>query len=270
MSNTLSKQGGTLKSILQSDGAKEQFQAVLPAHCTPERFTRVAITALTRTPKLQNCSKESFFKCLMDLSAVGLEPDGRRAHLIPYGKECTLVLDYKGIVELMRRSGDVVRIHSDVVCENDTFEHSKGEILAHSFDLKGGRGEMYAAYTEVTFKDGSTQSAIMSKEEIESIRARSKAGKSGPWVTDYNEMAKKTTLRRVSKLVTLSPEVQDVFEADQRREFEGLRNVTQKPQVRQNPINPFESLEAEPSAEDLRNDGAIEMEEAIGEEAFND
>lgn len=240
MSTQLSKSDKSLKGMLSSDAMQKQFAAALPAHLSPERFTRVSLTALTRTPKLLDCTPESFFKCLLDLSAVGLEPDGRRAHLIPYGKECTLVLDYKGIVELMRNSGDVSKIHSDVVCENDVFRHSKGEILEHTYDLKEPRGDVYAAYTEVTFKDGSTQSAIMSKSEIDGIRKRSKAGNNGPWVSDYNEMAKKTTLRRVSKLVPLSPEIRDVFEADQRAEFEGLRNVTKRPEVRKEPINPFD------------------------------
>lgn len=214
-------------------------------------------------------------KCLLDLSAIGLEPDGRRAHLIPYGNQCTLVLDYKGIVELMRRSGDVVKIHSDVVCENDTFSHSKGEVTEHTYNLKESRGEMYAAYTEITFKDGSTQSAIMSKDEIEAIRSRSKSGKSGPWVTDYNEMAKKTTLRRVSKLVTLSPEIRDIVDADNEREFE-MRNVTQRSQMRSDAIDPFQAIsdakadkEAEIVAETQQAMNES-MEDFIGEEAFKD
>lgn len=220
-------------------------------------------------------------KCLLDLSAIGLEPDGRRAHLIPYENrragivECTLVLDYKGIVELMRRSGDVVKIHSDVVCDNDTFSHSKGEVMEHTYDLRKPRGDMFAAYTEVTFKDGSTQSAIMSQDEIESIRSRSKSGKSGPWVTDYNEMAKKTTLRRVSKLVTLSPEIRDIVDADNEREFE-MRNVTQRSQMRSDVIDPFQKVSD--LKEEKRAEIALEtqeamneaLEDAIGEEAFAD
>ena len=73
----------TLKGWISSDAMKEQFALSLPKHLSPERFARIAITALTRTPKLQQCSKESVMKCLLDLSAIGLEPDGRHAHLIP-------------------------------------------------------------------------------------------------------------------------------------------------------------------------------------------
>lgn len=243
MSNQLSKTTGSLKQILASEKMQAQFAASLPKHLSPERFGRVAMTALSRTPKLAECTQESFFKCLLDLSAMGLEPDGRRAHLIPYGKECTLILDYKGIVELMRRSGNVVKIHADVVCENDTFEHNLGEILSHTFDLFGDRGEVKGAYCQVTFKDGSVQSAIMSKAEIEAIRNRSRAGKSGPWVSDWNEMAKKTVVRRVSKMITLSPEIMDAVERSDKHEFGEMRNVTQRPTVRTAPIDPFQKVE---------------------------
>lgn len=235
----LTKKPTTLKGWIASETMQEQFAAALPSHLSPERFTRIAITALTKTPKLADCTQASVFKCLLDLSAMGLEPDGRRAHLIPYGKECTLILDYKGIVELMRRSGDVARIHADIVCEGDTFDHDRGEIKSHTYDLTGDRGAMVAAYAEVTLKDGSRQAAIMTKEEIDGIRARSKAGKSGPWVTDFNEMAKKTAIRRVSKLVTLSPEIRDHIEAAEEREFQPIRNVTP---ARSEPLDPFAGI----------------------------
>jgi recombination protein RecT len=105
-----------IKSIIASPAMQQQFAAALPKHLSPERFGRIAITALSRTPKLRECTQESVFKCLLDLSAMGLEPDARHAHLIPYGKECTLVIDYKGLVALVRRSGEVAKIHADVVC----------------------------------------------------------------------------------------------------------------------------------------------------------
>lgn len=237
----------TLKEHLTSDLMQAQFAAALPSHLSPERFTRVAITALTRTPKLKDCTQESFFKCLLDLSAAGLEPDGRRAHLIPYGKECTLVLDYKGIVELVKRNGDVAKIHADVVCKNDRFDHSLGEIREHSYALDQDRGEVIGAYAQVTLKDGAVQAEVLSLAEIESVRARSKAGKSGPWVSDFNEMAKKTAFRRLSKWLTLSPEIQTVITEAERTEFREVRNVT--------PVeNPFLSAPTEDSTEEGGSD----------------
>lgn len=222
MSNTaLSEQQGSLKSILNSDAGRAQFAAALPKHMTPERFCRVAITALTRTPKLQDCTRESFFRCLLDLSAMGLEPDGRRAHLIPYGKECTLVVDYKGTAELVMRSGLVGSIHADKVCENDAFEVNRGKVAKHVIDYRRPRGAAYAYYCLVTFKDGSEKSEVMTKEEVEAIRNRSQGykaaiqyNKSHPWLTDFDEMAKKTVFKRASKWLSLSPEIRLALEHD--------------------------------------------------------
>jgi recombination protein RecT len=227
----------TLKGLLSEDNVKNQFALALPKHLSADRFARVAITALTRTPKLQDCTPESFMRCLLDLSALGIEPDGRRAHLIPYGKECTLILDYKGIAELVMRSGTVTSIHADKVCEQDQFVVNRGKIEQHVVDYKGARGNAYAFYVIVTFKDGSEKCEVMTRDEVEGIRKRSRAGNSGPWVSDFDEMAKKTVFRRASKWLPLSPEIQDAIRTDEDREFAQARNVT--PTVRTEAINPF-------------------------------
>lgn len=209
------KANGTIRAHLESDALKLTLSKVLPKHVTPDRMARVAITALTRTPMLADCDQASFFRCLMDLSQWGLEPDGRRAHLIPFRNnqkgvvECQVIIDYKGLVELCYRSGYVANIHADIVCENDDFEFDRGEVIKHKINFRQERGAMYAAYAIVTLKDGTKKCEVLSRQEIESVRARSKAGKSGPWVTDYSEMAKKTAFRRVSKWIPLSAEIRD-------------------------------------------------------------
>ena len=212
-----------LKEIINSESMRAQFALALPKHLTAERFARVAITALTRTPKLADCTPASLMKCLLDLSAMGLEPDGRRAHLIPYGTECTLIIDYKGIVELIRRSGDVVSLRSETVCAKDEFAWTNGEV-SHSVNWREDRGEMQAVYAEAVMKSGEKQSAVMTKAEVEGIRNRSRAGKSGPWVTDFAEMAKKTVVRRLSKMLPLSSEIFRHVERDD-DQFQ-MRNVT--------------------------------------------
>ena len=204
----------TLDEIFTSEYAMAAIQKAAPKHLSAERFLRIANTAMSRVPKLRQCTVASVWNCLIQLSTVGLEPDGRNAHLIPYGKECTLIIDYKGIVTCVRRSGEVSDIHADVVCENDQFEFDMGKVTKHIRDLKKPRGAMYAAYSKVVFKDGEVSYDVMDKPEIDAIRKRSAAGKSGPWVTDYNEMAKKTVFRRHSKWLPFSPEVQRVIEAD--------------------------------------------------------
>jgi recombination protein RecT len=237
MSNLIQK--NDIKSLINSDAMREQFSRALPKHLTPERFARIAITALTRTPKLADCTPASVMKCLLDLSAMGLEPDGRRAHLIPYGAECTLIIDYKGLVELIRRSGDVVSLRAESVCENDEFDWSDGTV-SHRINWRGDRGKPQAFYAEAVMKSGEKQTAVMTLAEVEAIRNRSRAGKSGPWVTDFSEMAKKTVVRRLSKMLPLSSEIMRAVESDD-AQFE-MRNVTRKapsfilPEVEEAPV----------------------------------
>src|SRR5258708_34479629 len=208
-----------IQALLASDEFKQKVALALPRHCTPDRFIRIACNALLRQPKLMQCSQTSLMKALLDLSAFGLEPDGRRAHLIPFKDEVTLIIDYKGPAELVRRSGDVSYIHADVVCENDEFDYhfGTGATLSHKPKLND-RGDVYAAYSFVRLKDGSEDFDVMDMQEIERIKQRSAAVKSGkkdtPWVTDENEMRKKTVFRRHSKWLPLSPEVKSAIEYD--------------------------------------------------------
>lgn len=217
----------TIQQWLADPVMVEQFARALPQHMRAEMFARAALTALTRVPKLAQCTPESFMKCLFDCASYGLIPDGRRAHLIPYKDQCTLIVDYKGMVELVRRSGDVLTIHADVVCDNDEFEFDLGVIRHHRINYKHPRGKPYAAYAMVTLRDGGTQCVVLTRDEIETIRSRSRAGKDGPWVTDWNEMAKKTAFRRLCKWLTLSPEIVDVITKDD--EHVGAIDVSSTP-----------------------------------------
>ena len=222
MGNELAKTDpkNTLRAVITSDEVKARIQEVLPTHLKAERFLRVAVGALTRNPKLAECTQPSFLRCLLDLSALGLEPDGRRAHLIPYANkragtvECTLIVDYKGLAELAHRSGVVSNIHADIVCENDVFEYDLGDIKKHAIDFRKPRGNAYAVYAVVTFKDGTRKVEVLSRNEVEAVRNRSRSGQDGPWVTDWNEMAKKTAFRRLSKWLPLSPEYHDALDRD--------------------------------------------------------
>lgn len=162
--------------------------------------------------------------CLLSLSAFGLEPDGRLAHIIPYGNTATLVIDYKGMAELAWRSGAIAKLHVDVVCENDRFDYNMGEVTVHAIDWHKERGPMYAAYAMAQTKDGAKLFAVMSKAEIDAIRKRSRSGGSGPWATDYNEMAKKTVFRRLAKWLPLSAEFRDAADKDD-EDYQPIREV---------------------------------------------
>ena len=204
-----------LREWLQGEEFKRELAGTLPRTMSPERFVSIAFQATYRNPDLLKCTQESFFNCLLQLSAIGLEPDGRRAHLIPFGDQCTLIVDYKGIKEVVRRNGDVTSMHGDVVGENDEFEVRFGTrgILDHKPNLRE-RGRIYCAYSWVKLPNGDEEYDVMNVAEIEAIRKRSKSPNKGPWVTDWNEMAKKTVFRRHSKGLPLSPETRDALERD--------------------------------------------------------
>ena len=187
-------------------------------------------------------------RCLLDLSSLGIEPDGRRAHLIPYGNECTLIIDYKGLVELIRRSGDVTGIRAETVCEHDEFDWVNGEIT-HKVDWRRPRGQVQAVYAEAKMKDGDMQTAVMTAEEVESIRQRSRAGNNGPWKTDWSEMAKKTVVRRLSKMLPLSPEAQDnISKDDTQFELPEPSVEVESEEVKEKPASRTEQLKAKAKA----------------------
>lgn len=206
--------------------AKESWSQVLPKVCTPDRFAQVALSCLKGNEKLIQAlqSREgqvSLAKAFKTCAELGIEPDGRRAYLIPFKNEIQLIIDYKGIAELAMRSGFVANIHADKVCENDEFEYNIGNIEKHRIDFHKKRGDAYAYYAIVTFKDGTKKCEVMSKDEIDAIKVRSAAWaawikwkKVCPWNTDYDEMAKKTVFKRLAKWIPQSPELRQAVEFD--------------------------------------------------------
>lgn len=201
------------KDMLQGPAFQEQLKMVLPSILTPERMVRVALTAMLKTPKIAECTPASITQCLLDAGSMGLEPDGRLAYLIPYGDKCTLIPSWIGLVTLARRSGEISNIFPCEVCENDFFAWKNGNV-EHEIDWRKPRGECYAVYARVTYKDGSVDTETMSRDEIEKVRKSSKAATSGPWVQWWSEMAKKSVIKRLLKRTASSPELNNAIEMD--------------------------------------------------------
>jgi len=207
-----------LKGWLNSDKFKSEIDRMLPAHLKSERFIRIALNAAISTPKLAECTKVSVFKCLLDLAALGIEPNGRDAHLIPYRDNragvttCTLIVDFKGLVQIVKRAPGVTSVHADVIRENDAFEFQQGAgaFLRHSFPL-ADRGEIVGAYSHVGTTRGESF-VVLTLDEIETVRKSSRSGNAGPWKTHFAEMAKKTAFRRHTKWLELPSEVSTAIE----------------------------------------------------------
>lgn len=214
------------------ENKKADLAMALPKHLTTDRLLRVVLTACNKTPKLLECTRESLLACVMDCASLGLEPDAAlgRAYLIPYGQKCTLVIGYKGLADLAYRSGMVDSLDAFAVHEGDVFGLTLGSTpqIEHVPTLEDP-GAFTGAYAVARLKGCSIPKfAYMSKSEIDGIRARSKAANSGPWVTDYEEMAKKTVLRRLMKLLPLSVEFADAISKDQEFEFDVVPTTTVK------------------------------------------
>ena len=204
---------------------KDEFRKVLPETIKPDRLIRIALTEMRMNPRLFDASKESLLGALMVSAQLGLEPGALGyCYLVPYQNKKTgqleiqFQLGYKGILELVRRSGQVENIEARVVYEKDRFDFEYGlnPKLVHkpALNLKE-RGKPVAVYAIARFKSGATAFDIMSVEEIEAIRKRSKSPDYGPWQTDWEAMAKKVIIKRLCKYLPLSVDVQRGLAVDE-------------------------------------------------------
>lgn len=211
-----------LRGLLQQ--MAPQLAMALPSHLKPERMIRVATTALQVNPKLQECSARSIIACVVEASQLGLEPCGALGHayLIPYSLKgvmtCQLIPGYKGLLHLVRNSGQLKTVTAEVVYESDEFNYELGDQprIRHVPSTVAEPGKVLYVYAVAELMSGGVQRVVLPVREVEKIRKRSRSANNGPWVTDWEEMAKKTALRRLTKLLPMSIEVQRAVELDER------------------------------------------------------
>ena len=209
MSNAVAKRTDQkVSAFLEAHGAK--LQSALPQHCSIERIARVAVQEISGNAKLQACTAPSLVRSIITASTLGLEIGSTlgQAYLVPYKTTCTFIPGYKGLISLAINAGNVSKIYAEIVCENDEIyvQYGTDKKIDHKPKVFGDRGKMIGAYAVYVLKDGTFDFEIMTAEEINVIRDRSPGGKSGPWKTDYNEMARKTVIRRLSKRIPMSAE----------------------------------------------------------------
>lgn len=205
----------TIAAYLKKMGP--EIEKALPSHMNPDRMARIALTTIRTNPKLLEASIPSLLGAVMQAAQLGLEP-GLIGHcyLVPFrnGKtgqtDVQFIIGYKGMIDLARRSGQIENIYAHAVYSNDEFDYELGlePKLKHKPYMEGDRGEFIGAYAVAHFKDGGYQFEFMPKSEIDKRRKRSKAANNGPWVTDFEEMAKKTVIRHMWKYLPISIEIQ--------------------------------------------------------------
>lgn len=209
------------------------ISTALPEHlrkpAVVARWERVLVSTIARTPKLQQCAKSpegiaSLLQAIQQAAQLGLEPTGvlGSAYLVPFENrkknivEAQLIVGYRGLIDLARRSGQIESIEARVVHSNDRFKALLGSEskLEHEPAWEGEPGTFKCVYAVAKLKGGQEQIEVMTKAQVDAIRSRSKAAGSGPWVTDYEEMARKTVVRRIAKYLPLTPELADAFALD--------------------------------------------------------
>jgi recombination protein RecT len=218
MASTIQNQVATTKSekkTMQSyiKSMEGEIKKALPSVITPERFTRMVLSAISVNPKLAQCTPSSFLGAMMSAAQLGLEPNTPlgQAYLIPYKNrgvdEVQFQLGYKGLIDLAYRSGEVELVQAHIVYENDDFtlEYGLEPKLVHK-PADRDRGEPIKVYAMFKTKTGGYGFDVMSMDDVRRHAEKySQAYKSGfsPWKTNFEEMAKKTVLKRVLKYAPL-------------------------------------------------------------------
>ena len=257
---------GTVQKASPNAGMKQlitkmakEIEAALPSMISSERFQRVALTAFSNNPKLQQCEPMSFIAAMMESAQLGLEPNTPlgQAYLIPYGSKVQFQIGYKGLLELAQRSGKIKTLYAHEVRENDEFDIDYGleQKLIHKPLLKGSRGEVIGYYAVYHLDTGGHSFVFMTKQEIlEHAMKFSKTFKMGPWQTDFDAMAKKTVIKQLIKYAPLSIEMQKAVSSDE----------TVKSQISEDMSlvnDETESLEVDYEIKDEINEGQASFED---------
>ena len=220
-----------LAKLLQQLGP--EMSRALPKHLNADRMARVALTALRTTKNLAQVTPASFAACIMTLAQIGLEPCTPLGHayLIPRmmkgpdGRKamtCTLIIGYQGLIELARRSGQVLAIWATPVYDADRFvvKYGLAPTVEHepNFDSDRSPQKLRYVYAAARLKDTAEPVfVVLTRAEIEAARKRGASGQgvTTPWDTDYEPMALKTAVRRLYRWLPKSIEVASALAVDE-------------------------------------------------------
>jgi len=231
MGNEIQKAGtlGSLQSLLEK--YKGQIERALPRHLTPERMIRVALTAVSQSPRLQECEPVTICACIVQASILGLEPSSAlgEAYLVPFKNsktnrmECQLMPGYLGLIKLARNSGEVSMVDAQIVYSNDEFEFSKGSDIwwTHKWGREGERGDPQGCWAGYTLKDGTKNFEYWTGEQIRNHKGRYSKGanaQDSAWETSPEWMWKKTVLKQVLKLMPKAVQIASALSLEERAE----------------------------------------------------
>lgn len=236
----------------------DRIAAVMPREMNEQRLYQMFVSAINREPKLAECTVESVLSCFMRCTSLGLEPSNVNglgmAYILPYGNknyrtgqsEATLIIGYKGMLTLARRSGDLKSIHAQAVYEGDEFEYWEDEHGQH-FKFRANRNaehdpaKLTDVYVNAQLTNGGFVFEHMTRAEVDAImrRSPSASAKATPWKTDYEAMALKTVIRRSFRYLPVSTEAQHAVTADESTpDYSDLLRPTFPPAPIDEPLEP--------------------------------
>lgn len=196
-----------------------------------------ALQALSANEALYNAARSNIFSlrsAILNIATVGLtlNPALKLAYLVPRKGKVCLDISYMGLVKLATDSAAIRWCQAEIVKKNDTFVYNGlGKMPTHTMSPFEDRGEIVGVYCVARTSDGDFLSAVMKKEDCDAIRDRAMS-KTGPWMTDYEEMAKKTVIKRASKLWPKSERLisaVDIINEHEGIDFESENNPADPP-----------------------------------------
>lgn len=222
------KKGQALVNELFSEKFKQKLSLALPKHLSAERMIRIAATEIRKNTTLLDTDRTSFLGSVMQAAQLGLEPGSAlgQVYLVPYGNQCQLILGYRGMIDLARRSGQVLSLNAYAVRDGDDFSYQLGlrPDIHHVPSPEAGRDTkpITFVYAVATLRGGGYQFEVMSRAEVEKVRSTSASYKykkeKSIWGTHFEDMAKKTVIRRLFKYLPVSIEALQVSNVDAKRE----------------------------------------------------
>jgi phage RecT family recombinase len=221
-----------LRAILDQGNVTTTLEQIGTKWFRPDQVKTQAMLAVARNPELLRCTQASFLESMVRATELGLRfaGAGGEAYLVPYKSACTLIIGYRGLCALARRTGKVTRIEARCVHEKDHFEirYGSGQQIEHRPHLGPDRGDIVAAYALAELKDGDLQLEVMTRAELDAIMKRSPSSSKGPWRTDFSEMCRKSVVRRLCKYLPFPTAFEDALLAadlEEPEEVEDRRQV---------------------------------------------
>lgn len=246
-----------LKSIVARKA--DEFKVALPSHISVDKFQRTIATAALSNPQLLKCERTSLLLAAMKLAQDGLLPDGREAALVPFKtrkKDGNQWVDswqvqpmpmVYGLRKKVLQSGEIASLETGLVYRAEIegghfiYEIGMDPPIRHRPKLDLTPEEMadehiVAAYSIARIKnpngDAYWSVEVMRRVEIDKVRQTSQTGAlgkkdrqgkaippKGPWVDWFGEMARKTVLRRHSKVLPMSGDIHETIDRDREEEL---------------------------------------------------